>query len=143
MGERGRVGEPELTVVNFGHPLTAAQRAQIAELTGSAVGRVIDVPATVDDGQPFAAQAARLAAAAGLDAEAWQTLPLVVNLPGYAPLAVVLLAHLHGRCGHFPAVLRLRPIDGAVPARFEVAEVLDLQAARTQGRFERQEEQWQ
>ena len=51
--------------------------------------------------------------------------------------AIELLAELHGRCGYFPAHLRMRPVQGSIPPRYEVAEVLDLQAVRNGARKRR------
>lgn len=45
------------------------------------------------------------------------------------------LAELHGRCGYFPAHLRLWPKGGSIPPRCEAAEVLDLQAVRDTARL--------
>jgi hypothetical protein len=50
----------------------------------------------------------------------------------------VLLAELHGRMGYFPAIVRLRPMPESVPPRFEVAEVINLQAVREHARLSRQ-----
>jgi hypothetical protein len=47
------------------------------------------------------------------------------------------LAELHGRMGYFPPILRLRPVEGAIPPRFEVAEIINLQALRDAARKER------
>lgn len=52
------------------------------------------------------------------------------NLPSLNYSAVALLAGLHGRCGYFPATLRLRPVEGSIPVEYDVAEVIDLQAVR-------------
>ncbi|MCS7301391.1 MAG: CRISPR-associated protein Csx15 [Fimbriimonadales bacterium] len=52
-------------------------------------------------------------------------------------IAATLLAELHGRMGYFPPVLRLRPVEGAVPPRFEVAEILNLQQIRDTARSQR------
>ena len=59
----------------------------------------------------------------GVDPEAWQTTPLVLNPPALAPLALALLAELHGRCGGFPALLNVRPVADSLPTRYEVAEL--------------------
>ena len=126
-----------MTVVNFSHPLTEAQRTQVESLAGRAIDRVIDVPTHFADDRPFADQAGGLVAAAGLTDQEWQTLPLLVNLPGFAPVAAVILAHLHGLMGHFPTVVRLRPARGSAPAAFEVAEVIGLQAVRDRVRAAR------
>jgi len=74
---------------------------------------------------------------AGLTAEEWQTLPLLVNPPSLSVIAGLVLAEIHGRAGYFPAVVRLRPVAGAVPPRFEVAEILNLHEARNIARAER------
>jgi hypothetical protein len=61
---------------------------------------------------------------------------LLVNPPGYAPAAFVLLAELHGRIGHFPSLVRLRPKSGPVTT-YEVAELLNLQTIRDAARERR------
>jgi len=77
-----------------------------------------------------------IANATMLSSEEWQTLPLVVNPPGYAPVAMALLAELHGRMEHFPTIIRLRPTSGPVTI-YEVAEVLNLQTIRETARKRR------
>ncbi|MGH2533308.1 MAG: CRISPR-associated protein Csx15 [Thermomicrobiales bacterium] len=126
-----------MIVVNFSHPLTEAQRAQIAERTGASVERVIDVPTHFDDATSYADQAPALVAAASLTAAEWQTLPLLINPPAFAPVAAALLASLHGLIGHFPSVIRIRPVRAAGPPTFEVAEIMNLQAVRDQVRSQR------
>jgi len=49
----------------------------------------------------------------------------------------VLLAELHGRMGYFPPIVRLRPVPNALPPRFEVAEIINLQAVREAARTRR------
>jgi hypothetical protein len=66
----------------------------------------------------------------------------ITSPPAVCTLAVVLLAELHGRCGYFPAHLRLRPVEGPdgsprLPPQYEVAEILDLQAIRDDARRKR------
>ncbi len=126
-----------MIVLNFAHPLTARQQREIAALLGEAVERVVEVASQVDVQQPLAPQAAALADACGLTLTEWQTLPLLVNPPSLNFLALALLAELHGRCGYFPAHLRLRPVQRASPPRYEVAEVLDLQPIRDRARQRR------
>jgi hypothetical protein len=124
-------------IINFAHPITPDQRAQLEALTGETIDDVLDVPTHLDVEQPFAEQIAALVEAVGLSAEAWQTLPLLVNPPGLAPAAVALLAELHGRMGHFPAVIRIRPVPGMTLTRYEVAEIINLQALREAARQRR------
>jgi hypothetical protein len=78
-----------------------------------------------------------LADEAGLSPAEWQTLSLLVNPPSLNFIAVALLAELHGRCGYFPAHLRIRPVQGSIPPQYEVAEVLDLQSVRDAARNRR------
>ena len=127
-----------IVVVNFAHPLTEAQRAQVELLVGGRLARVLDAPAQVDVEQALEPQVAALVDQVPLTAGEWQTTPLVVNPPGLSSLAAALLAELHGRMGYFPTLLRLRPAAGALPPRYEVAEVLDLQAVRDRARRLRQ-----
>jgi len=98
---------------------------------------VIQVPTRLNHGRPFAEQVRELVEGIGLSSVEWQTVPLIVNPPGYAPAAVALLAELHGRMGYFPAVVRLRPVPDSNPPQFEVAEVINLQAVRDRARGRR------
>lgn len=122
-----------MIVINFSHPLTDAHLAAIRTLTGETAD-VIMCPNQVEVGAALAPQVAAMADAAGLTPEAWQTTPLLVNLPALSGSAAVLLAELHGRIGYFPAMLRLRPVAGSTPPRFEVAEIINLQAVRNLAR---------
>jgi hypothetical protein len=126
-----------MILLNFSHPLTDDQLAQVEAVTGESVAEVRGEMAEFDHQAPFAEQARALADRVGLSPEEWQTVPLLVNLPGYAPAAAALLAELHGRIGHFPAVLRLRPVEESILAHYEVAEVINLQHIRDQARKER------
>ena len=128
-----------MILLNFSHPLTPAQLKQIEALTGQVVERVVDLMPQLDHEMPFDSQIGELVDGVGLSPQEWQTRPLLVNPPGYAPAAVVLLAEMHGRMGHFPAMLRLRPVPGSNPTQYEVAEVINLQALRDQAR----ERRWQ
>lgn len=126
-----------MILLNFSHPFTPAQREQIEALAGQAVARIIDVPTHMGNGEPFAPQIVALADAAGLTPEEWQTAPLLVNPPGYAPAAVALLAELHGRMGYFPTLVCIRRVKSGVPPRYEVVELLDLQTVRDRARLRR------
>jgi hypothetical protein len=125
-----------LLVLNYAHPLTEEQLAQVAAATGAEPEERL-VAAHADRGRPIAEVARELADAAGLDGRAWQTTPLVLNPPSLAPLALALAAELHGRCGGFPAMLNVRPVAESVPTRYEVAEVVNLQALREAARTRR------
>jgi transposase len=124
-------------LLNFSHPLTAAQVAQVEALTSGAVERVIEVKTQFDHQDSFVQQAKALVQSIGLTAEQWQTARLLINLPSLHVIAATVLAELHGRMGYFPAILRLKPIAGSTPPQFEVAEVINLQAVRDAARNER------
>lgn len=126
-----------MILLNFAHPLTDAQRTQVESLTDQTIERIVDIPSQIDPQRPLALQTAVMADQAGLSPAEWQMLPLLVNPPALNFSAVVLLAELHGRCGYFPPCLRMRPVSGSVPPRYEVAEVLDLQAVRDRARQRR------
>ena len=129
-----------MLVLNFAHPITEEQRAQIEALTGQSVDRVVEVPSHIDVQQPIEPQVRALADAVGLSSREWQTLPILVNPPSLNFSAVALLAELHGRMGYFPPIVRLRPVQGSVPPRFEVAEIVDLQGIRERARRRRNEQ---
>jgi len=126
-----------MIVLNFSHPLTSAQLKQIEALTGQVVERVFDLMPQLNHEMPFDAQIEELVDDIGLSPQEWQTKPLLLNPPGYAPAAVILLAEIHGRMGHFPAMLRLRPIADSSPPQYEVAEIINLQAVRDRARERR------
>ncbi len=129
-----------MIILNFSHPLTPDHLAQIEALAGESVARVVDVPAQFDHDHSFARQAEALVEGVGLTPQEWQTVPLLGNPPALNLIAVTLLAHLHGRMGYFPTVLRLRPVPGSTPPRFEVAELVNLQAVRDAARQRRNHE---
>ena len=126
-----------MILLNFSHPLTAEQLRQIETLTGQKVERVVEVHSQIDPQQPVVPQLIALADQFGLSPAEWQTMPLLVNPPSLNVIAVALLAELHGRCGYFPAHLRLRPAQRSIAPQYEVAEVLDLQALRDGARRRR------
>src|SRR2546428_6792327 len=125
-----------MLVLNFTHPLTSEQRAQIEALAGTSIDEVRTILVQIDQDKPLEPQITAIVDASGLSSEEWQTRPLLINPPGYAPAAFVLLAELHGRIGHFPSLIRLRPKPGAVTT-YEVAELLNLQAIREEARLRR------
>jgi hypothetical protein len=126
-----------MILLNFSHPLTESQQVQIEALTGNTISRVIMAMPQFDEQQPFSPQINHLLATLPLASAQWQEEPILVLLPSLNCIAAVLLAKLHGRMGYFPPVVRTRPVAGAVPRRFEVAEVLDLQGIREHARHKR------
>ncbi len=119
-----------MILINLSHPLTEAQQAQIETLIGQPVSRWIEHLAHFAVGQPFAGQLTALVDGLGLSPAEWQGAPLLIVPPALNFATAALLAELHGRCGYFPPVVRLRPVEGSLPPRYEVAEIINLQALR-------------
>ena len=126
-----------MLILNFTHPLTPQQRAQIEALAHTPIEEVLTIPIQIDQSEPLEPQIISKVDSVGLSSEEWQTRPFLVNPPGYAPAAFVLLAELHGRIGHFPTLIRLRPLPGSRPTVYEVAELINLQAIREEARRRR------
>jgi len=123
-------------LLNYAHPLTPEHLEQVTTRLGEAP--TVRIITTQVDRQRALGDVARdLTDATGLAPDEWQTLPLVINPPGLAPLALALLAEIHGRCGYFPPILNLRPVPDSVPPRYEVAEVVNLQNLRDAARQRR------
>lgn len=124
-----------ILLLNDTHPVTDAQLAQLSALLG-AMPAVRDSVCQVDRRRPVAEVARDLAEAASLTPRDWQTLPLVINPLALAPVALALAAEVHGRCGHFVPVLNICPVANSTP-RYEVAEIVNLQAVRDTARQRR------
>jgi hypothetical protein len=125
-----------MLILNFTHPLTDAQKTQIEALADTAIEEIRTIRVQIDQNEPLDAQIVSIVDSVQLTSQEWQTRPLLINPPGYAPAAFVLLAELHGRIGHFPTLIRMRPRPGPVTA-YEVAELLNLQTIREAARKRR------
>jgi hypothetical protein len=125
-----------MLILNFTHPLTDEQRAQIEALANTSIEEVRTIGVQINQEEPLEPQITSIVDATGLSSEEWQTRPLLINPPGYAPAAFVLLAELHGRIGHFPSLIRLRPKQGPLIS-YEVTELLNLQSIREAARKRR------
>jgi hypothetical protein len=126
-----------MIVLNFSHPLTGEQVSAVEQKLGQSVERILPLPAQFDQQQPFAPQLAQLLSTVELSPQEWQSAPLLVVLPSLSGIAAVVLAELHGRMGYFPPIVRLRPVEGALPPRYDVAEVINLQSVRDAARLKR------
>jgi len=126
-----------MILINLSHPLTDSQRVEIEHLAGQPITRLIERPAQFDVARPFAPQVAALVDSLGLAPAEWQQAPLLLLLPSLNFGAAILLAELHGRCGYFPPIIRTRPGPGSLPPRYEVAEIINLQAIRDAARTKR------
>ena len=125
-----------MLILNFTHPLTEQERTQIEALASTSIKDVYDIPVQIKEQEPLESQITAIVDSAGLSSEDWQTQILLINPPGYAPAAFVLLAELHGRIGHFPTLIRRRPKPGLITT-YEITELLNLQTIRETARTRR------
>lgn len=126
-----------MIILNFSHPITPAQQARINALADEAIEQVIDLPTHFDNALPFRPQFEALMEGLPLSSEDLQTRPILVNLPSLNFIAGLVLAELHGRMGYFPPVIRTAPVEGALPPRYEVKEILNLNRVREDARGKR------
>jgi hypothetical protein len=123
-----------MILLNFSHPFTSEQKEQLESILGQKIERVIHLPVQFDHAAPYLPQLAQVMEKIPLSPQELQSAAIVVNLPSFNAIAALALAELHGRMGYFPPVLRLKPVEGALPPRYEVAEVMNLQAVRDDAR---------
>src|SRR5437870_13177806 len=100
-----------MLILNFTHPLTDEQQAQIEALANTSIQEVRTIRVQINQEELLEPQITAIVDATGLSSEEWQTRPLLINPPGYAPAAFVLLSELHGRIDHFPTLVRLRQLN--------------------------------
>ena len=89
-----------MLLLNFSHPITPEQLTSIHTITSQNNSStnsehhidIRNIRAQFNVQQPFAPQIAALVDSCGLDATTWQTAPILINPPGYAPATVTLLA---------------------------------------------------
>ncbi|MEM7117793.1 MAG: CRISPR-associated protein Csx15 [Chloroflexota bacterium] len=126
-----------MIIINFsGHPLTERQKTAVSTHKNYPIGQLIELQPHFDQQRPFAPQIEAVVAQIGQVAAGWQQQRILIVPPGHAPATAVLLAELHGRLGHFPEIIRIRPSHDA-PEPYEVGEIINLQALRNEARQKR------
>ncbi len=123
----------DILILNFAHPLTAQQQAQIEELSNTTIENIITISTLINEEEPLEPQITSLIDAVDQSTYDWHKRDILINPPGYAPAALLLLAEIHGRIGHFPTLIRMRPKHASVTT-YEVIELLNLQTIRDAAR---------
>ncbi len=126
-----------MQIINFSHPLTAEQVAQIEGQLGGKVDGIRDVRVQFEVDKPFVPQVVALTDSLGITAEQWQSEAWLIVPPSLNFITAILLAELHGRSGRFPTIVRLRPVANALVSTFEVAEIINLDNVRHTARERR------
>lgn len=121
-----------MILLNLSHPLTTTQKQAIEQTKNRPITHLIEQMTHLDQAKPFAPQIRAIIDRLPLDSAEWQSQRILIVPPGHAPATAVLLAHLHGRMGYFPEIIRIRPSDGNEP--YQLAEIINLQHIRDHAR---------
>jgi len=126
-----------MNLLNFSHPLTPAQHEAVQAILGGPFATITEAKAQFEPEKEFTPQAVALLDSLNVDSGRWQGEGWVVVLPSLNYIAAVLLAELHGRMGHFPTMIRLRPAQQNLVTVYEVAEIINLEQVRQTARTRR------
>lgn len=126
-----------MILINFSHPITQEQQAEIEALTNQCVETILPVSSQFSHDIPFPEQISALVDSIELSLEDWQTKQILIIPPAYNFAALTLIAELHGRLGYFPTIIRTRPVPDSTPTSYEIAEIINLQSVREQSRVNR------
>lgn len=126
-----------MILLNFSHPLSAENLESIRALSGEDIEQQMDFAVQFENEQPFLPQLQELVEKIPLSPKEMQLKRILINPPSLNYITALLLAELHGRMGYFPPIVRLRPVSNSLPPRYEVAEILNLQAVRDAARKQR------
>lgn len=126
-----------MNLLNFSHPLTDIQQRQITERIGRELSLVQTVPVQLAVEQDFAPQVSELVDRLEIESARWQNETWLIVLPSLNFGAAVLLSDLRARMGHFPTIIRLKPVQQNFTTQYEVAEIIDLEQVRQEARKKR------
>lgn len=123
-----------MLLLNFSHPLSEAQLSDIESLLSQNISQKFDCRVYFDNQQSFLDQVRDLFSPGAFPLKAIETEPVLVILPSHSFIAALILAELHGRIGHFPAIVRIGPAPESVPVIYQVCEIVDLQTLRDEAK---------
>ncbi|NJL54071.1 hypothetical protein HC928_02145 [bacterium] len=124
-------------LLNFAHPLSEAQLEAIGEQLGQTPATVRNVAVQFEVEDAFVPQVVAMLDSLAISAEDWQIEGWVIVLPSLNYITAILLAELHARLGHFPTIIRLKPVQSNYVTQYAVAEIINLEQVRQEGRKRR------
>lgn len=125
-----------MIVLNFAHPFTKEQLAQIQQISGYNVEKVFEIKTQFNHQISFKDQVKKLVEDIPLQSDEWQRQRIIINPPSFSTIAITLLAELHGHMGYFPPIIRISPVCNT-PPEYKVVEILNLQEIRDEARTKR------
>jgi len=131
------VSQEPLPILNFLHPLTDAQRDQVAQALGVTEIEEIHILVQIGPDASMSDQIARYVDQVGWDGRAWQTRAFCVSPPGLAPAACALFAEIEGRSGHLPDYLWFERDPASAVTRYRLREVIAPESIREAARTRR------
>jgi hypothetical protein len=111
--------------------------AHLTMLLSNPIASIREIKTQLDVSQSLTEQIIKLLDELEISSTDWQSVPYIIVLPSLNYASAVMLAELHGRMGHFPTIIRLRPKIGAIVTEFEIAELINLEAVRQSARTRR------
>ncbi len=110
-----------VTIINFSHPLPE-NRPDVLALVNDDY-RVADIRVQVNQSAPWLVNEVRPLVSQAVEAAGNNVRNIdCIILPGLASVAVLLIQEFMSR-GYMPHILRLAPVAGATPPRFEAVEL--------------------
>jgi len=126
-------------LLNFSHPFTREQLATIADDYGIRIEdiTVISCPVQIDMNVSLKSQVEAIISKIGFSPDEWQTQHIIMNPPALSNVALVTVAELHGRIGHYPHMIRIVANHSGTITTFDIAEIINLDIVRANGRVAR------
>lgn len=119
-----------MNLLNFSHPLNKVQLEQLAKLIEQPITHIYEVAVQFDTEQAFVPQVVAMVDNLAITSAQWQSEVWLIILPALNFGAAVLLAELHARMGHFPTIIRLKPVQQNFTTQYDVAEIINLEQVR-------------
>jgi len=111
-----------MIIFNFAHPLTDEQVITIKDIAGISDVEVRNIKVHFDNDKSFEQQVDELFKR--LMDELKEVKQFIIVLPGMSAIAVLVYARFYDIFGFYPPYVRLAPVAGAIPVKFEVKEIV-------------------